>query len=422
MQATKDAIGEAKQTLLAWVDRDRDQIVTFVREFVRRRSPNPPGVTTEAADFVRGFLDEKGLAYREIAPGKDRPNYVGTMQFADGEKHLVLNGHIDVFAVEDESAWTVDPWGGELRDGRIYGRGAADMKCGTSASIWTYYYLSQLASHLKGRLTLTLVSEEENFGPLGMRYLMDHHTEEVLGTCCLNGEPSSPYTIRFGEKAPLWVKFKVTAEGGHGAYINTGGNAAFKAIKLIEELQRVSDLPFQEPPELARTLDKETAAMDRAYGAGAAKIVRQVTFNVGMIRGGVKTNMSPAECEFDADIRLPNGVLVADVLGFIKGVVGDRSDVKFEVLNSNEPNWCEPNHEMMEIVSQNAQLVGNIKPGRVVSPGGTDARLWRLRGVPAVVYGPTPNGMGSVDEFVSVDELMHVVKCHALSAFDYLSR
>jgi succinyl-diaminopimelate desuccinylase len=410
-----------KNELLAQIDADRDQIVTFLREFVRRRSPNPPGVTTPAADFVRSFFERHQLAYREIAPAADRPNFLASMAFADGERHLVLNGHIDVFPVEDHAAWSVDPWGGDLIDGKIYGRGAADMKCGTTASIWTYLYLGQRAQHLSGRLTLTAVSEEENFSPLGMRYLMDHHLDEVLGTCCLNGEPSSPYSVRFGEKAPFWLKFTVRTKGGHGAYVHVSKNAALIALDLILELRQIAELPFQEPAEVAATLDRAAADIDRAYGAGASESIRRVTFNLGTIRAGVKVNMIAAECEFEADFRLPNGVRSQDLLARVEEVVSRYPEVTMEILNRGEPNWCEPDHRMMDIVRENAFRVGGMRPAKVVSPGATDARLWRLRGVPAVVYGPTPNGMGSADEYVSVEELMHVVKCHALSAYDYLS-
>ena len=117
------------------------------------------------------------------------PNIVATFDAGQPGKHLVLNGHIDVFPVADDGrGWTQDPWGGELVDGKIYGRGVADMKCGTSASIWTYFYLPRHQERLKGRLTLTAVSDEETFGPYGARYLMEHHPE-VHGDALLNGEP-----------------------------------------------------------------------------------------------------------------------------------------------------------------------------------------------------------------------------------------
>jgi succinyl-diaminopimelate desuccinylase len=114
---------------------------------------------------------------------------------------------MDVFPVESESAWSQSPWGGELIDGEIYGRGSADMKCGSTASLFTFIYLSRIRHRLKGRLTLSLVSDEETFGPWGARYLSKHHPE-IFGDCCLNGEPSGMNTLRFGEKGPLWLPRK----------------------------------------------------------------------------------------------------------------------------------------------------------------------------------------------------------------------
>ena len=120
------------------------------------------------------------------------PNIVGSFEGATPGHHLVLNGHMDVFpADEANERWTHGPWSGAIAEGKIYGRGVADMKAGTSASIFTYRYLHRLRERLAGRLTLTAVSDEETFGPWGARYLMEHHPE-VHGDCLLNGEPSSP--------------------------------------------------------------------------------------------------------------------------------------------------------------------------------------------------------------------------------------
>ena len=94
------------------------------------------------------------------------------------------------------------------------------MKCGTSCSIWTFIYLHRIRDRLKGHVTLTVVSDEETFGPWGTRYLMEHHAAEVLGDCCLNGEPSGPETIRFGERGLLWLAITVKTRGAHGAYVH----------------------------------------------------------------------------------------------------------------------------------------------------------------------------------------------------------
>ena len=198
-----------RNELLDWIERDRDELVRFLQDFVRHRSPNPPGDTRSTAKFITTVLDQQRLPYRVISPHPEMPNIVGAFDCANAGRHLVLNGHIDVFPVADDGAgWSKDPWGGEIVDGKIYGRGVADMKAGTTASIFTYAYLHRLKDQLKGRLTLTAVSDEETFGPYGARYLMEHHPE-VHGDALLNGEPSSPFSVRFGEKGPLWLEITV---------------------------------------------------------------------------------------------------------------------------------------------------------------------------------------------------------------------
>lgn len=412
-----------KEALIKQIDADRDLLIAFLRRFVRCKTPNPPGDTLEAARFVEEELGKRRIAYERIAPAADRPNYIASFDTGRPGKHLVLNGHIDVFPVESNTGWTHDPWGAELVDGKVYGRGACDMRCGTTASIFTYLYLHGLRDKLNGRLTLTIVSDEESYGAPGMLYLMKHHREQVLGDVCLNGEPSSPYSVRFGEKGPLWVRMRTRARGGHGAFVHMSPSALQAAIDAIAELQDLpSRIPVVEDPELARALDEATPDLERAYGPGAARVIRSLTVNIGRIHGGVKVNMIPAECEFDADIRVPNGADHDAVLAEVRAIAV-RHGAEIEILTASHPNWREPYHELMDIVRNNAALLEpGLIPARVVSPGGTDARLWRLNGVPAVVYGPSPHGMGSVDEYVSIDEFVHVVKSHVLAAWDYLSR
>ena len=175
---------DAKAQLLRWIDEDREEIVAFLCDFVRAKSPNPPGDTTLAAAHVTRFLTRNQLPFRVIAPQATMPNIVGSFEGARPGHHLVLNGHIDVFpADEANERWTHGPWSGTIADSKIYGRGVADMKAGTSASIFTYRYLHRLRERLAGRLTLTAVSDEETFGPWGARYLMEHHPE-VHGDAC----------------------------------------------------------------------------------------------------------------------------------------------------------------------------------------------------------------------------------------------
>jgi succinyl-diaminopimelate desuccinylase len=413
---------DTRESLLEWIERDRDKLIDFYQRFIRAKSPNPPGDTREAVAVICGFLDAEGVPYRIIAPQPDMPNVVGAFDCAGPGRHLVLNGHIDVFPVGDGAGWAHGgPWSGALVDGKIYGRGACDMKCGTCASIFTFNYLHRVKERLKGRLTLTCVSDEETLGPWGARYLMQHHPE-VHGDCLLNGEPSSPFAIRFGEKAPLWVEILVQTKGSHGAYTHASASATKIAAKLIGDLEELTELPVPTPERVQRALERAGPTLDRAQGEGAARILTRVTVNVGLIRGGLKVNMVPSECMLEVDIRLPVGMTKERVLGALGEILARYPGASWREIASTEPAWCDPEGEMVGILQKNAKALGGYTPDPIISVGATDARLWRQHNIPAYVYGPWPRNMGSIDEYVLVDEFLHIVRTHVLSAFDYLSR
>src|SRR5213594_2904318 len=288
------AMDDVKRQLAKWIDQDRETIIGFLCDFVRAKSPNPPGDTTLAAAHITRFLEAQGLPFRVIAPQATMPNIVGTFEGRGPGRHLVLNGHIDVFPADERNErWTHGPWSGAIANGKIYGRGVADMKAGTSASIFTYAYLYRIREHLKGRLTLTAVSDEETFGPWGARYLMEHHPE-VHGDCLLNGEPSSPLTIRFGEKGPLWLRFTTRTRGAHGAYTHLSPSATKISARLIVDLEELTTLEPSVPIDIADALAGAAAAIDEAQGPGAKDIIQRVTVNIGVIQGGQKVNMSRA--------------------------------------------------------------------------------------------------------------------------------
>ena len=411
-----------RQQLLDWIDAEQDQIFGFYRDFVRKKSPNPPGDTTEAVRHITRFLDGSGVPYRLVDPQPTMANVLGTFEGTLPGRHLVLNGHIDVFPVGEDPAsegWTQDPWGGEVVDGKLYGRGAADMKCGTSASIWTYVLLHRIKDRLKGKLTLTCVSDEETFGPWGARWLMANEPE-VRGDCCLNGEPSSPFSIRYGEKGPLWLQFTVTTAGAHGAYTHYSPSATRIAARLIHDLGALEDLTFDLPGNLMRAQSEASAAVDRAMGDGAAEILPKVTLNIGTIRGGLKNNMVPGACVFEADIRLPIGATREQILPEVEKIAARFPEARFEETNYNPPSYCDPFGDMVEIIQNNVEELRGFRPTPIVSLGGTDARLWRYENIPAYVYGPFPAGMGSFDENVPIEDFFHVVRTHVLSAYDYL--
>ena len=410
-----------KRELLDRIDRDRELLIDYLREFIRRPSPNPPGDTRASADHVTALLEAHGVEHRVIAPNENMPNIVAAFDCGSSGRHLALNGHIDVFPALGGTGWTKDPWGAELSDGRIYGRGACDMKSGTTASIFTFLYLRELRDDLCGRLTLSVVSDEETFGPWGARYLVEHHPD-VLGDCCLNGEPSGRGIFRFGEKGPLWLRFVVKTRGAHGAYVHRSKSATAIAAKLIGELEALQDLAAPQDDNLSAGLDAVAGAVDAAWGEGAAHNVRRTTVNPGLISGGSKVNMVAAECSFEVDFRLPVGFDDAHIRRRVDEIVSGFPEASYEQILYNPPAWSPPDTEMATLVRVNAAEITGIEPVPAISLGGTDARLWRYRDVPAIVYGPAPIEMGGADEFVDVEEFLDVVRVHVCSAYDYLSQ
>jgi succinyl-diaminopimelate desuccinylase len=109
-------------------------------------------------------------------------------------------------------------------------------------------------------------------------------------------------------------------------------------------------------------------------------------------------------------------------LAEVDKIVASYPETSYRKILYNPPSWCPPDTEIAQLVRANARELAGIDPTPIISLGGTDTRLWRYKDIPAIVYGPSPNGMGSVDEHVTIEEFFHVVKCHVLSAYDYMSR
>jgi succinyl-diaminopimelate desuccinylase len=409
-----------KQMLIDRVDADKDQLITFLRGFLRAKSPNPPGDTREATSYITDYLDGKGVEYQVVGPDPEKPNIVSTFQSPVEGKKLILNGHIDVFPVGSGEGWSQEAWGGELVDGKIYGRGACDMKAGTTASIYTYLVLHELREQLKGSVTLTAVSDEETGGRLGAGWLIEN-VPETLGDCCINGEPSSPYTIRFGEKGILWLKMRVKSKGGHGAYPHLSVNPIKIASKIITELESLNEIPVPYPENLRKAIDEGHDAAEKALGEGGAEIMSRLSVNIGTIEGGLKVNVIPRACSFEVDLRLPPGLSKDDVLPKVEEIVSKYEGASVEVTRYDGPLWSPPDSEMASIMRGNSRLLG-IDPVPIVSLGGSDLKFWRSKGIPSYYYGPMNHGMGTVDEYVEVEEFIHIVKVHLLSAYEYLTR
>jgi len=410
-------------TILDWIAEDEDELVRFYADFVRARSPNPPGDTREAIGFVSEKLSEWGLPHDIVAPQEHMPNIVADFDTGRSGRHLVLNGHADVFPLGNPQSWERDPWSGEVIDGRVWGRGATDMKAGTTAAIYCYRYLHHLRDQLDGRLALTVVSDEETGGRWGAGYLLETMPERVKGDCVLNGEPGGPDTIRFGEKGIVRFKVRVRTRGAHSPYPHLSPSAIELACDIIRGLKEMAGIVGDIPDDILAHLDKaETrAVIDRIMGAGTADVIKQFTVNIGVISGGSAANMIADCCEFTVDIREPVGTPKGETLDRATAIVARTPGAEVFDVTGTPANWCATQHEMIDILDRTVRGLGRPAPVLLPSLGGSDCRFWRGAGVPAYIYGPSPRNIAAPNESGSIEDFLHVVRVHTIAAASYLA-
>ena len=332
----------------------------------------------------------------------------------------MLSGHLDTYPLGDAAGWTVAPFAGEVRDGRLYGRGAADMKGGIAASIVALAALATHADAWPGEAVLALAGDEESMGTLGTQWLLEN-VPAARGDAVIIGDAGSPLVLRFGEKGFLWVRVMARGKPAHGAHVHLGVNALDRLRAALDAVAELRALHAPPPPGVAEAIAAAKQVSETLGGAGEAEVLGSVTVNLGRIAGGSSPNLVPAMAEAALDIRLPAGVSAAAAEAALAAAVAGHAGVTFEVLRRFEPTVTEPAAEIVQRVRSAAEQVLGRAPAVNMRVGGSDARLFRRAGIPTVVYGPTPFNMGGVDEYVLLDDLEVVARVHALAAFDFLN-
>jgi succinyl-diaminopimelate desuccinylase len=399
-----------------------EELIDLCSKIIQIPSDNPPGNTVELADFIKEYIERNGGSVELFEPEMGIVNVVSSI--GEGSPHLVLNGHLDQFTAEVGEEWSIDPYGGVVKDPFIYGRGSGDMKGGLASLLYCYVKLHK--EELPGKITFTGTSDEETGGRWGALWLLDN--TELLGDAVLNGEPSG-LTVRIGEKSRVPLLLRSEGKAAHGSFAGYVGENAI--LKLVNTLLGVDSLNGFEP-EL-KPGDKElTAKVMRGYelqygheSKKMSEVLRKVTVNVGTIKGGAKDNIIPASCEAEIDIRLPLGITPIEIKEKIETVVHDREpSVKVEWNRHpsiiTETTYTREEEKIVRLLSKNSNEQTGEKPALSFTSGGTDCRFWRIRGVPAVSYGPRVYGMGGVDERIRVEDLLMTAKVHMGTIVDFL--
>ena len=397
-------------------------MVAAARALIAAASPNPPLATglvaAVAADLVRRQIPTADLALHDAGEGV--VNLVARVAGAGTGRRIVLSGHLDTYPVNEALPWTVDPLGGLVGDGRLYGRGAADMKGGIAASLTAFALLAEHRDAWPGEVVLALAGDEESMGLLGAQWLIDT-VPHVRADAAIIGDAGSPAVVRFGEKGFIWIELEARGKPAHGAHVHLGVNAIDRLRAALDAVSTLRAMPVPAPAEVSRAITAARPVSEPLSGAGEAETLARVSVNIGQIAGGTSMNLIPASARAGIDVRLPAGVRADAAERQFAAALAGLEGVSWRVLRRCEPSYTPPGSAIVRAVAAAAEEVLGRAPAVNMRVGASDARLFRAAGIPTVVYGPTPFNMGGADEYALVDELHAVATVHALAAFDFLS-
>ncbi len=326
----------------------------------------------ECARYLGGLLSDAGFAvqYLDYIPGAT--SVIAELPGKNQDNVLAVTGHIDTVPF-DRNDWQHDPLGAEIIGGKLYGRGASDMKTGVAAFIAAALKAASEAP-LKSPLQLIITAGEEK-GCKGAAFLAKQDGLLYPVSALVVAEPSSNYPM-IAHKGVIWLKGSATGKNAHGSMPHEGINAIYKAVDALANLKNFD------------------------FGVPDDPILGKPTFNVGKISGGEKTNIVPGKVEFTMDVRITPGLELQDVLARFQNCFGP--EIKMEVLEYYHSLMTSPDTRLVrEIYGITEEITGEKPEPRGLNYFTDASELDNALGnPPIVIFGPGEANMcHKVDEY-----------------------
>jgi acetylornithine deacetylase/succinyl-diaminopimelate desuccinylase-like protein len=394
----------------------QDETAEVLAKLIRFKTVNPPGNERECLEWLAGYLEDAGLEVELDGAEPERPNLVAKYDGGDDGPILGYLSHVDTVLADSED-WSTDPWGGELRDGFLYGRGTIDMKNQTAAEAVAAARLARSGAKFRGTLKVIAVADEETGGQLGAQWITEQRADlsrvdflvnEGAGALMPYGDRRL-YGVCVAEKGTFRFNVSTTGTAAHASVPELAENALLKLAPVITRLGE--GRPGYDLMEATHAL-VTALGEDPSDPAGAVAKVRavapklaplidaamRVTFAPTIVSAGSKINVIPARAQLRVDCRVPPemGVDVAmkrarEVLGddslditFTEEVTGNRSPVQSRLMDAIG-DWLADNDPGAEAVP-------------TVLPAFTDCRWFRAAFPDCVAYGFFPQRHQTVYE------------------------
>jgi acetylornithine deacetylase/succinyl-diaminopimelate desuccinylase-like protein len=411
----------------------RQEVTELLQGLIRIDTTNPPGNETAAAELLRDYLEDAGVACELYAKIPERANLVARIPGRGDGPTLLFLSHTDV-VLADASEWNADPFGGELRDGEVWGRGALDMKGQVASEAVAIASLAREGFEPAGDLIFCATADEEVGAGFGASWLCEEHSDAVRCDYLINegsGDRvelggNAYYLCSVSEKMSAPFRLRVRGRSGHASMPGIADNALVKAAPLISALGAYK--PEQELiPEVEALLEtvtgeRPTSPADalehaRAVAPLLAEMVQpllSMTLSPTMASASLKRNVIPAICDIVVDSRLLPGMTTDQQQAIVRGVLGE-GDYEIESLEAHGGTRSEIQTPLWAAV---AAWVETVDPGACPAPvcvaGFTDSH-WFREAFGTVAYGFFPSRVmpietaarliHSADERVPVEDL-----------------
>ena len=359
-------------------------VTELLQALVRIPSVNPHGMGDQApgiigeqrcAEFVGGFLEACGASVeiQQVQPG--RPNVIGRFKSSTpGKPLLFFVPHLDTVSVE---GMTIPPFGGEVRDGKLFGRGASDTKGPMAAMLWALHELRDQLADLPFEVWFAGMMGEEagqDGAKAFVRALLESAPMQPQEMFALIGEPTD-LQIVYTTKGAAWIKLETRGKSVHASQPDRGENAIYKMAEMARCIEK------EIAPELKQTLDP---------------VLGHSPISLGMIHGGSKTNIVPDYCRAEIDLRTIPGQDIAAVVARLKQACPDAT---VEIAQSSAPLHTSPDHPLIAILKKNGARC-------VTAPWFCDAAVFAAANIPAIAAGPGSIAQAHTeDEWIAIDDL-----------------
>lgn len=392
---------------------DDDELIAWVQELTRIPSvwrPDRGEGEAAAAQWVAERCRAMGLEthIEEVQPG--RPNVIAIHVMGAGPT-LMFEGHTDVVTEGDAGAWTDPPFSATMRNGRIYGRGANDMKAGVVCALLATKAIVESGVHLNGSLLLGFVCDEEG-QMIGIKHFVEQGWADRVDAAIIC-EPEENHLCTC-QKGVMWLQVVIEGEMAHGAMPLTGVNSAYPMARFLSMMQELEQ--------------REIATHGCHPDLGQPSITPTIIASPARGHGEAQNNVMPGATETILDCRLIPGqkpeALAAQIETLAQTVTAVDPHLRYtlQVLETRHPTQTDPTHPVVTTLASAYQDLTGQEPIYGGVPGSTDGTiLYARKGIPIVTCGPGDVMIPHhIDEWVSIAEIKLAVRMYVVAAIRYL--